>query len=48
MKTTIDIDERRLKRVMELTGAKTRKAAVNYALREAEKGADQEPAGRGS
>ena len=37
MKTTIDIDEVRLKRVMKLTGAKTRKAAVDYALREAEK-----------
>ena len=37
MKTTIDIDERRLKNVMKLSGAKTRKAAVDYALREAEK-----------
>ena len=37
MKTTIDIDEKRLKRVMELTGVRTRKAAVDYALREAEK-----------
>jgi Arc/MetJ family transcription regulator len=37
MKTTIDIDERRLKNVMRLTGARTRKAAVDYALREAEK-----------
>lgn len=37
MKTTIDIDAARLKRVMKLTGVKTRKAAVEYALREAEK-----------
>ena len=36
MKTTIDIDEKRLKRVMELSGLKTRKAAVDYALRRAE------------
>lgn len=37
MKTTIDIDADQLKRVMKLTGVKTRKAAIEYALREAEK-----------
>lgn len=37
MKTTIEIDEARLKKVMKLTGARTRRAAVDYALREAEK-----------
>jgi Arc/MetJ family transcription regulator len=37
MKTTIDIDEARLTRVMKLSGLKTRKAAVDYALREAER-----------
>ena len=37
MKTTVDIDERRVKRVMKLAGLKTRKAAIDYALREAEK-----------
>ena len=30
MKTTIDLDERRLSAVMKLTGLKTRKAAVDY------------------
>jgi Arc/MetJ family transcription regulator len=37
MKTTIDIDAKRLKNVMKLTGVHTRKEAVDYALREAEK-----------
>lgn len=37
MKTTIDIDEAKLKRVMRLTGLKTRKAAVDFALSEAER-----------
>ena len=32
MKTTIDIDEKKLADVMRLTGARTRKAAVDYAL----------------
>ncbi|MDP6524367.1 MAG: type II toxin-antitoxin system VapB family antitoxin [Kiritimatiellia bacterium] len=32
MKTTIDIDEKKLETVMRLTGARTRKAAVDYAL----------------
>jgi hypothetical protein len=31
MKTTIDIDEKKLKRVLRLTGARSRKAAVDYA-----------------
>ena len=39
MKTTIEIDEIRLGRVMKLTGMKTRRAAVDYALAEAEKAA---------
>ena len=37
MKTTIEIDEALLGNVMALTGVKTRRAAVDYALREAEK-----------
>ena len=37
MKTTIDLDERRLSAVMKLTGLRTRKAAVNYALCAAER-----------
>jgi Arc/MetJ family transcription regulator len=32
MKTTIDIDERKLTGVMRLTGVRSRKAAVDYAL----------------
>jgi Arc/MetJ family transcription regulator len=32
MKTTIDIDEKNLERVMQLTGARSRRAAVDYAL----------------
>jgi Arc/MetJ family transcription regulator len=39
MKTTIEIDETLLKSVMKLTGFKTRRAAVDYALHEAEKAA---------
>ena len=39
MKTTIDIDEELLVSVMTLTGVKTRRAAIDYALREAEKSA---------
>jgi hypothetical protein len=42
MKTTIDIDEKLLTSVMTLTGVKTRRGAVNYALREAEKSAKVE------
>ena len=37
MKTTIDLDEAKLKRVMKLTGLKTRKDAIDYALTEAER-----------
>ena len=36
MKTAIELDETRLKRLMKLTGLKSRKAALDYALREAE------------
>jgi Arc/MetJ family transcription regulator len=39
MKTTIEIDERRLASVMRLTGLRTRKAAVHYALVAAERAA---------
>jgi Arc/MetJ family transcription regulator len=39
MKTTIEIDEVLLKRVMALTGVKTRRSVVDYALRELAKGA---------
>ena len=42
MKTTIDLDARRLSAVMKLTGLKTRKAAVNYALCAAERQASLE------
>lgn len=34
MKTTIDIPENELKQVMKFTGAKTKKAAVVFALKE--------------
>lgn len=37
VKTTIDLDEAKLKRVMKLTGLKTRKDAIDYALTEAER-----------
>jgi Arc/MetJ family transcription regulator len=36
VKATPEYDETRLKRVMKLTGLKSRKAALDYALREAE------------
>lgn len=39
MKPTIEYDETRLKRVMKLTGLKSRAAALDYALREAEQAA---------
>ncbi len=35
IKTTIELDESKLTRVMSLTGLKTRKEAVDYALTEA-------------
>jgi len=37
VKTTIELDEEKLKRVMQLTGIKTRKAAIDFALTEAER-----------
>ncbi len=37
MKTTIEIDEAKLERLMSLTGLKTRKEAVDWALTEAER-----------
>jgi Arc/MetJ family transcription regulator len=37
MKTTIDIDEAKLADLMRLTGARSRKAAVDYALSCAER-----------
>ena len=36
-KTTLEIDEAKLERVMVLTGIKTRRAAVDYALDQAER-----------
>lgn len=37
MKTTLEIDEKRLRSVMALTGLKTRRAAVDYSLAEVER-----------
>jgi len=37
MKATLEIDEPKLLRLMQLTGIKTRKQAVDYALTEAER-----------
>ncbi len=37
MKTTIDLDEKKLENVMRLKGFKTRKAALDYALAEGER-----------
>lgn len=39
MKTTIELDEKKLLRIMALTGLKTRKAAIDYALTQAERAA---------
>jgi Arc/MetJ family transcription regulator len=39
MKTTVELDEEKLLRVMELTGLKTRKEAIDYALSQAERAA---------
>ena len=36
-KTTIELDEQKLARVMKLTGIKTRRAAVDFALEQAER-----------
>jgi hypothetical protein len=37
MKTTVEIDEKKLNRVMKLTGLKTMKEAIDFALAEAER-----------
>ena len=37
MKTTIDVDDKKLRRLMKLTGLKTRKETVDFALTEAER-----------
>lgn len=37
MRTTIDLDESKVKSVMKLTGLNTRRAAVDYALTETER-----------
>ena len=37
MKTTIDLDDKKLRRLMKLTGLKTRKETIDYALTEAER-----------
>lgn len=37
MKTTTEIDEAKLKRVMGLTGIRTRRGAIDFALNEAER-----------
>ncbi len=37
MKTTVEMDEAKLERVMALTGLKTRKEAIDWALTEAER-----------
>lgn len=37
MKTTIDLDDKKLLRVMKLAGLKTRKEAIDFALTEVER-----------
>lgn len=37
MKTTVDLDDRKLRRLMKLTGLKTRKETIDFALTEAER-----------
>ena len=39
VKTTVELDEQKLLRVMELTELKTRKEAIDYALSQAERAA---------
>ena len=39
MKTTVEIDEKKLRRVMKMTGIKTRKATLDWALSRAEESA---------
>jgi Arc/MetJ family transcription regulator len=42
MKMTLEVDEKKLARVMRLTGIRTKTAAVDYALLSAEKSARRE------
>ena len=42
MKMTVEIDEEKLARLMELTGLKTKTKALNYALSAAERSARRE------
>ena len=37
MKTTVDLDDKKLRRLMKLTGLKTRKETIDFALTEAER-----------
>jgi hypothetical protein len=39
VKTTVELDEQKLLRVMQLTGLKTRREAIDYALSQAERAA---------
>ena len=39
VKTTVELDERKLIRIMQLTGLKTRREAIDYALDQAERAA---------
>jgi Arc/MetJ family transcription regulator len=39
VKTTVELDEQKLIRVMKLTGLKTRREAIDYALDQAERSA---------
>ncbi len=42
MKMTIEIDERKLSRIMKLAGIRTKTAAIDWALRSAERAARRE------
>jgi Arc/MetJ family transcription regulator len=42
MKMTLEVDEKRLTKVMRLTGIRTKTAAVDYALKTAERAARRE------
>jgi hypothetical protein len=37
MKTTVDLDEKKLKSLMKLTGFRTKKETINFALAQAER-----------
>ena len=37
MKTTVDLEDKKLRRLMKLTGLKTRKETIDFALTEAER-----------